>query len=289
MAIFSVVFILARLCRLQRVSDMNVSGKKIVLTGAVGGIGRAFANMLDRQGARLVLVGRDAAELDKLNQELHNRHQVLSADLTTQFGRDSVYTCCKQQGIDVLINNAGIGEFALLDSQDPGHIARLIDINLVAPILLTQLLLPLLKEAPAGTIINIGSTFGSIGYPGFSSYSASKFGLRGFTEALRRELANTPMRVLYLAPRATRTAMNSSAVNTLNDTLGNAMDDPEVVAAALQKLIGSNQATRYLGWPEKLFVRINSLLPALVDKALRKQLPVIQALSHASCHPAQPE
>ena len=95
--------------------------------------------------------------------------------------------------------------------------------------LLCQGLLPLLRNRPEAAIVNIGSTFGSIGHPGFATYCASKFGLRGFTETLRRELADTEVQVYYVAPRATRTDMNSAAVVQLNEELGNAMDPPDVV------------------------------------------------------------
>ena len=125
-------------------------------------------------------------------------------------------------------------------------------------------------------MINVGSTFGAIGYPGFAAYCASKFALRGFSEALRRELADTNVRVLYFAPRATRTPMNAPSVVAMNDELGVAMDDPEKVAAELLQVIRHEQEERYLGWPERLFVRLNGLLPRVVDQALRKQLPIIQ-------------
>lgn len=257
---------------------MNINGKTIVLTGATGGIGQAFARMLDHEGARLVLVGRKTAELQKLSDTLDQWHHLVEADINTAEGREKIANTCRAIGhIDMLVNNAGISEFAAFETQQPRAIAHMLQTNLLSPILLTQELLPLLRAAGSGMIINIGSTFGSIGYPGFSAYSASKFGMRGFTEALRRELAGSGIQVRYLAPRATRTAINSEAVNALNAALGNAMDDPAVVALALKDLIMKNSYSSYLGWPEKLFVRINSLLPKLVDNALFKQLPTIQA------------
>ena len=153
----------------------------------------------------------------------------------------------------------------------------MLDINLLSPILLCQEMLPLLGKQAVARIINIGSTFGSIGYPGFSAYCASKFGLRGFTEALRRELDGSAVQVSYIAPRATRTELNSDAVVAMNAELGTAMDDPDAVAAAvIRSIVGSRRSDQYIGWPEKLFVRINALLPGLVDNSLRKQLPVIR-------------
>ncbi len=129
-----------------------------------------------------------------------------------------------------MINNAGISQFALSAQQD---YQQQLQINLLAPMQLCQLLLPQLQQQPEAVIVNVGSAFGSIGYPGFSGYCASKFGLRGFTEALKRELAASPVRVLYFAPRATDTSINSAAVVAMNQQLGTRMDSPEFVAAQL--------------------------------------------------------
>lgn len=92
--------------------------------------------------------------------------------------------------------------------------------------LLTHALLPLLQRAPEAAVVNVGSAFGALGHPGFTAYCASKFGLRGFTEALARELADGKIRVLYLAPRVTATAMNDSRVEALNTALGHVVDPP---------------------------------------------------------------
>jgi short-subunit dehydrogenase len=117
---------------------------------------------------------------------------------------------------------------------------------------------------------------GYLGYPGHAAYCASKFALRGFSEALRRELADGPVRVTYFAPRATRTAMNGRAVAELNAELGIAMDDPAQVADALVALLRRPAAERLLGMPESLFARLNQVVPGLVDRALRRQLPLIR-------------
>ncbi len=129
---------------------------------------------------------------------------------------------------------------------------------------------------PEACILNTGSVFGSIGYPGYAVYSATKFAIRGFTEALRRELADTHVKVHYVAPRATRTGINTSAVERMNAELGVAMDPPELVAKAVCDMLAGGRVEAVLGWPEKFFARVNGVLPRLVDGALRKQLPVIR-------------
>ncbi|WP_404936712.1 SDR family NAD(P)-dependent oxidoreductase, partial [Pseudomonas aeruginosa] len=139
------------------------------------------------------------------------------ADLCGGDGRQEVVTAAwAMGGVNVLINAAGVNRFALLEQVDEDTLDDLLDLNIKAPLQLTRLLLPLLREHPNALVVNVGSIYGSIGYPGYATYSASKFALRGFSEALRRELADTSVDVLYVAPRATRTSMNSSAATALN-------------------------------------------------------------------------
>lgn len=262
------------------VIDHQLSGKRVLLTGATGGIGRAIARRLAAAGARLLLVARQPEELLLLSQQLPGQHSCFSADLTAVEELQALATFVKTTGgIDVLINNAGISQFALTAEQN--YQAQL-TLNLLAPMQLCQLLLPELLQRPTATIVNIGSAFGSIGYPGFSGYCASKFGLRGFTEALSREVSSQALRVLYFAPRATQTSINSAAVVAMNHELGNAMDMPDDVAAALMKQLQTGQRRRYLGFAENLFVRLNALFPQLVDQALGGKLAVIRKYATAS-------
>ena len=259
----------------------DLSNKTVVLTGATGGIGRAIASRLSDAGARILFVARSPERLRALAESLHSpAHVAVAADLASAAGRQQVREACDavgHDGISHLVNCAGINNFGLFETQTAESIQTLLDVNLAGPMQLCLELLPALRRHGDACIINIGSTFGSIGYPGFSAYCASKFGLRGFTEALRRELSDSGIRVAYVAPRATRTELNNDSVVAMNDALGTSMDEPELVADELMRVItGKSSSTRYLGWPEKLFVRINALFPGLVDNSLRKQLPVIR-------------
>ena len=265
---------------------MELRGKTVLLTGASGGIGQAIALQLAAAGARLVLVARNTARLATLQAELVAKHpadhQIFSADLTKEQERQDLLAFVRGlQGIDLLINNAGISQFGLVAQQD---YATQLSTNLLMPMLLTQTLLPELQSKSAAMIVNVGSAFGSIGYPGFTGYSASKFGLRGFTEALKRELSDSAVQVLYFAPRATDTSINSDAVVAMNRELGNQSDSPALVAAALVQQIQQNQARRFIGWPEQLFVRVNAVLPGIVDKALAAKLAVIRRYAQLSQH-----
>jgi short-subunit dehydrogenase len=143
--------------------------------------------------------------------------------------------------------------------------------------LMTQALLPRLQQAPAAQLIFVGSVLGSIGLPGFSVYSASKFGLHGFAQALRRELGGTGVRVQYLGPRSTDTGFNAPAVQAYNRATGTAQDTPESVAGELLRLLQDGAAERFLGFPEKLAVRLNGLMPQRLDGSFRRHresLPV---------------
>jgi len=260
---------------------MDIRDKNVVLTGASGGIGRAIAEKLSAKGARLILVGRNVQKLERLLEDLGGHpHVTVTTDLGNEEGRHRLLEACNgigAGGISLLINNAGINEFGLFEDQSQAGMANLINVNLLSPMLICQDLLPLLKQQDGAQIVNIGSTFGSIGYPGFSAYCASKFGLRGFTESLRRELADSGMQVSYIAPRATDTDLNSDNIVAMNDALGTAMDKPSLVADEVMQIISTPSGTdKYLGWPEKIFVRINALLPSIVDSSLRKQLPIIR-------------
>lgn len=256
---------------------MQIADCRALMTGASGGIGQALVARLAQGGARLLLVGRQLAVLEDLAQRFPAQIELVCADITEASGREAVLAAARRfGGLNSLINAAGVNRFSLLEAHDEADIAALIGLNLTATVQLTHRLLPLLRQQERALLVTLGSTFGSIGYPGYSAYCASKFALRGFAEALRRELADTGIKVLYIAPRATRTPMNSAQVVAMNEALNVAMDDPLAVAEQIvQALVGERQEL-YLGWPEKLFVRLNSLLPRVVDQALRKQLPIIQ-------------
>ena len=255
---------------------MNLENARVLLTGASGGIGSQIALELARSHASLVLVDRHAERLQQLAERVQTeggQAVVLPADLTRTADRQSLVEQMMRRlgGIDVLINNAGLLSFSPFEAEDPQALERLLTVNVVAPIALTRALLPGMLQQRHGRIVNVGSTFGSIGFPYFASYSASKFAMRGFSEALRRELDGSGVGVTYVAPRATRTAFNPGAVERMNAALKVAMDSPEQVGAAVVAAIRAERKDVYLGGPEAFFVRLNGLLPRLVDRALGRQ------------------
>jgi short-subunit dehydrogenase len=268
---------------------MKLLGARVLITGGAGGIGRALARELLDAGASVLLVGRSASALADAARTLgadSTRVGTLVADLATDTDRArlAAYAASWNGGVDVLVNNAGVSHFGLFADATAENVEQTLAVNLLAPMLLARALLPTLARRPQAAIVNVGSVFGSIGYPGNAAYSAAKFGLRGFSEALRRELAGSTVRVLHVAPRATRTAINSRAVEALNLELGVATDAPETVAAWIRECIEIELADGAFGWPERLFVKLNALLPRLVDGALRKQLPAIQRYAIAGAN-----
>ena len=252
----------------------------ILLTGAAGGIGSVIAESFAATGARLLLTDLNAAALSELAQRLQQQHstevQIVAADLSSEPGRRQIAAAAQAFRANVLINSAGFNRFGLLADISITDVERIFYINVLSPILLCQALLPWFTSQESAHIVNIGSTFGSLGYAGFASYSASKFALRGFSEALRRELADTGVRVHYLAPRAVRTAFNEDAVNRMNTALGVTMDDPGVIPGAIASMLKRGQSEYYIGRPERFFVKLNALFHKLVDKGLSGQLATIQ-------------
>jgi short-subunit dehydrogenase len=261
---------------------------RIVITGAAGGIGSAVARRLAAAGAELVLSDLRAEPLERMQTSLGSKRPVhiVPADVATESGRATLVAAAREQRANVLINVAGINPFGLFAEQTGAEIARAIAINATAPMLMCHALLPVFAERDRAQIITVGSTFGSIGFPGFSVYSASKFAVRGFSEALRRELADTPIRIQYVAPRATRTSLATDRIRAMNEELGVGMDSPDEVADAIEHALRSEQAEVYLGRAERLFAKLNGVLPRLVDRSLRRQLPVVQR--HAALQPAVP-
>jgi short-subunit dehydrogenase len=262
---------------------MNGDRHRLVLTGASGGLGRAFALALAPRASAMVLVGRNRDRLHSLEQRIADRYpgiivRVVSGDLTEPSVQREVFDAARTLAgpIDLLINAAGVSEFQAFESQADAAIERLVAVNLVAPIQLTQRLLPLLKSARFAQVINVGSIFGYLGYPGFALYCATKFGLRGFSQALRRELGMSTVAVRYFAPRATRTPLNSPAVCAMNRALKTREDAPERVARELMRFIGGSGWERKLGFPERLYVFLNHLVPRINDRAIRGQLAIIR-------------
>jgi len=235
---------------------MRFDGKSILVTGGAGGLGRLICADLAEQGAEVTVLDRAAD------------NSGLACDLSTPEGLEQAAKAVSDRRVDVLVNLAGIQHFGPVETQSPESLTASYMVNLVAPVRLTQAVLPGMKARGGGQIVNVGSIFGSIGFAHFATYSSAKAGLRGFSQALRRELAGSGVDVTYVAPRAVRTPLNSAAVLEFARLTGMNMDAPEDVARRIVAAIGARRRDVYLGFPESFFVRLNAVLPGLVDRAL---------------------
>ncbi len=142
---------------------------------------------------------------------------------------------------------------------------------------LTRCLMPGIRKAGGGQIVFIGSILGSLGMPYYAAYCASKFAIRGFAQALRREVSNDGISVCYIGPRAVDTPMNDPVMRKVGEATGVNMDHPLWVADRILEAMQKEEKETHLGFPEKLFARINSTAPSMVDGSmlkLQKQMQV---------------
>ncbi|ULQ47249.1 SDR family oxidoreductase [Flagellatimonas centrodinii] len=262
---------------------MNLRHHTILITGATGGIGEALARQLADRGARLQLSGRASPQLDSLVAELVERGAeaiALPADLADPEGAQRLANHCLPEGLpDVIIHCAGMMHFGDYADVRGGTVDALMQVNALSPMQLTRALLPALQRRGSGRLVFVGSVFGSLAFPLYATYSASKFALRGFAQALRRELDGSGVDVTYVAPRFTDTRLNQGAPAQIAEHTKMARDTPEQVAAAIVVAIEQGRRYRWFGWAERLFMTVNSLWPSLIDKALRKQTRQMRAIA----------
>jgi len=258
---------------------MKLSHIRALVTGAAGGIGSAVAAEFVRQGAGVLLTDLREEALRVTSERLRReslRVDWLAADINSSRGRAGLARCASRLSVNTVVNVAGVNPFGMLAEQTAAQIELAFAVNTMAPILLTQEMLPQLSNLPCAHVVNVGSMLGSIAMPGYAAYAATKSAMRCFSEALRRELSDTNVRVHYVAPRATRTPLNGADVCAMNERLGVRLDDPSVVANAVVRAIVHDKAEIYIGFPERLFRIANALFPAVVDKAIHRQLGVIK-------------
>lgn len=261
---------------------MNLTNARVLLTGATGGIGKSIALLLSKNGASVFLSGRSAPALELLANEINSSFGTRPAWMDADLGNPDQIEDLARSAIDwdcnIVIHCAGTSGFGAVGDIKTDDLYRLMNLNLMAPMILTQRLLPhLLNEADA-QLIFIGSVLGAIGIPGNTAYCASKFGLRGYAEALRREIDPNAIKVKYFGPRATQTDFNTQSVEEFNRMTGAQVDDPLDVADSLVEFIHQETPEKFMGYPEKIALRINGLWPSLLDGSFAKHRAAIQSL-----------
>ena len=226
---------------------------------------------LNRAG--VILVGRPPP------QGLTPQH--VQGDLPTIEGITWVAEAIKKECPDILVNMAGAQYFGPFERQSPQDLHASFMVNLLAPVLLTQAALPAMKRRGAGQIVNIGSIFGLIHYPHFVTYSSGKAGLRGFSEALTRELRGWGIDVTYIASRAVRIDTNSALIVRFLQMAKMKLDAPEDVARRIVEALVARKREVFFGAPERMFVAVNALIPHIKYQLSDQdeQLKAIDALS----------
>jgi short-subunit dehydrogenase len=251
----------------------------IIITGASSGIGEATARFFAREGYRVVLAARRRDRLQALAEDIqaHGGEALpISTDLhgledIQRLVKTTIESCGQ---IDILFNNAGFGRLDWLEKLDPqDDLQALIQVNVLGVIWMSQAVLPHMIERRSGHIINMSSVAGLVSPPTYSAYSASKFAVRGFTEALRREVGIFGINVSGIYPGGVATEFDQHAqihrkteITTPRWLLLSADD----VARSVLYLARHPQRMLIIPWPLKLAVWFNGLFPSLVDWAVEK-------------------
>ncbi len=270
---------------MSAVTPLDLTSRRVLLTGAGSGIGRHLTLQLATRGAQLVLVGRREQTLTETAAMVGVRGgsaHVLTADLIAPGEPERVVGSAVRLlgGLDVLINNAGNVRAGRLDEVDTPDILAMLALNLTAPILLTKAALPHLRAAATAhggaAVLGISSGIALVGLPFYATYAATKAGLARFDEALRRELIGTGIRVATAYPGATDTAM--MATSQAGEDLGFGRRPVEEVAAEIVAGLEAGDAEINTSLRDRREMqRLNAAAPLDVDAALTPKLAEMEA------------
>ena len=225
---------------------MIFKDKTVIITGGSDGVGAAVARLFAEAGANLVLAARGKRKLEALAEELRAKTQVeiFPMDVADAEACAGVFRKAEYEfgSVDILVNNAGFhqrGRFETVSAEDHG---LMVDVNLRAPIMLTRLALPYLRDAEGGAIINVGSLAGWQPLADQVSYSATKAGLRTFTYALFEELRGSNIKTALVSPGPLDTGFIMDNLDTVADlTMSQPISTAEEVAQAVLDLCGNRQ------------------------------------------------
>ena len=248
---------------------MNIKSKTVIITGASSGIGFSAAKLFAREGANLVLAARSTGKLDELEGEL-TQYEVKVLKVTTDISK---LTDCKNLiketistfgGLDILVNNAGYtaqGEFKDIELKEYDQI---LEVNLKAPIRLTKLALPHLLKSASGRIINVASILGIFPIPTETVYSATKFGLRGFSYALADELADTNVKVCSICPGPVDTPFIMEHIEKVHDLVfSTTVSTPDEIGELILKSAKDGRMERIKPGHTGFLAKIGMLIPFL--------------------------
>lgn len=239
----------------------------VVITGGGRGIGRSIAIEFAAEGAHLLLAGRRMDALGTAAAECGRtagRTEIAYCDVARDEDLTAlINTAMDRFGrIDVLVNNAGVVSGGRLDELPAEDIGRMVGVNVWAPMRLSQLAIPHMRNAKRGAIVNVSSVAGRVGLPYYSVYCASKFAMRGFSEALRREVARDGIHVTAVFPGPTATDLME---NVETDGIPLSIATAQQVAKATVRGVRWKQPEVFIGIGESIMSRWNDLMPWTVD------------------------
>jgi short-subunit dehydrogenase len=257
----------------------TIAGSRILITGASQGIGRALALAAAHRGAKVLAAARSDDLLQELAAEARTAGGVLEpvvADVTCPEDRQRLVEAAQRRfgGLDVLINNAGIGATGHFAECGPERLRAIMEVNFFALTETTRVFLPLLRQGRQPAIVNISSIAGKRGIPARSEYSASKFAVQGFSEALRAEMARFDIDVLVICPGLTQTNFSRNMLEQkarLQMDHMRGMTAVDVAAATLRAIArGKNEVC--LTFEGRLMVLVSRFFPRLADRIAARRV-----------------
>lgn len=235
-----------------------------LVTGASSGIGREFAKILAKDGYDLVIVARDQTGLDRVASEIKknsgSKVRIISLDLSASDAADKLWSKLLSSP-QILINNAGIGDYAQVATADPNKIRSMIDLNIQTLTRLAQLAAIDMKKKGAGNILNLASIASFIPGPGMAAYYASKAYVLSFSEALSEELRGTNVHVTALCPGPTETQFQKTAHAESNEVFNRKLPTAAEVASFGYTALKQNKVVAVHGFTNKVITFLPRLLP----------------------------
>jgi short-subunit dehydrogenase len=249
----------------------SLAGLRVLLTGASSGIGRELAIQLVEQGANVLALARRQDRLEQLAREISRPDQFTFrvANVTNSLHRSEVIQDCRDRwnGLDVLINNAGSGAIGPFAASDETRLRQVMEVNFFAPVELTRLALPLLRQGNKPIVVNVSSVLGHRAVPQKSEYCASKFALHGFSDALRAELVGDKIDVLLVSPSTTQTEFFDKVAGDKQKPRGRfGAKSPAYVARATLRAIRAGRHEVILSTGGRFLVWLDRLCPPLADR-----------------------
>lgn len=257
----------------------RLDGARILITGASQGIGRALAEAAARQGMRVLAAARSAPLLRELVDQVRAQGfklETVVADVTSIDDRRRMVEGAVEffGGLDILVNNAGIGATGHFAEVSPDRLRKIMEVNFFGLTETTRAFLPLLKRGHKPAIVNISSIAGKRGIPARSEYSASKFAVQGFSEALRCEVAKDGIDVLVVCPGLTQTNFSQNMIEQkarlqMDHMRGMTSDE---AAQAILKAIRRGRNESWLTFQGKLMVLVSRFFPRLADRIAARRV-----------------